>query len=513
MITESVAIDTSERTAPVRANHHGIALYLRNLASFPAMMAVLIVGLALVGAQSRLIDPDTWWHITAGDQILKTHTWPTSDTYSFTASGAAWIAYEWLGEVFMALAARAGGLAGLALFQKALVVALTLLLFYYAWLRSANSKAACVASVILLPVAPVVFTLRPQLMGYVFLVLTLICLEQFQQGHDKSLWFLPLLFVVWANIHGTFVFGLVVIGLYWVTGLVSFQAGRLTATALAPKRRVKLLLTLLACLLAILVTPYGSQIAANPIEMATAQPLNIAHIQEWQPLSLSNPLGTYILFFAVVLFIAQVTLRIQYRLEELAMLVFGLYAACAHLRFAMIFVLFVIPVVARILTQWIPPYDASIDKPLLNIVVIVVVLVAMIKFRPSTHTIEKAVASDYPAYAVEYLRQHPQNTGMFNEYGWGGYLIWQLSPEHKVFIDGRADLYEYSGLFPDYMAIISAQSDALRVLARHNIQSCLVRRNEALDALLTATPEWKQVYSDDVSAIFVRQPSHKQLSD
>jgi hypothetical protein len=228
---------------------------------------------------------------------------------------------------------------------------------------------------------------------------------------------------------------------------------------------------------------------------------------------LSNPLGTYILFFAAVLFIAQVTLRIQYRLEELAMLVFGLYAACAHLRFAMIFVLFVIPLVARILTQWIPPYDASIDKLLLNIVVIVLVLVAMIKFRPSTHTIEKAVASDYPAYAVEYLRQHPQNTGMFNEYGWGGYLIWQLSPEHKVFIDGRADLYEYSGVFPDYMAIISAQSDALRVLARHNIQSCLVRRNEALDALLTTTPEWKQVYSDDVSAIFVRQPSHKQLSD
>jgi hypothetical protein len=261
------------------------------------------------------------------------------------------------------------------------------------------------------------------------------------------------------------------------------------------------------------VTPYGSQIAANPIEMATAQPLNIAHIQEWQPLSLSNPLGTYILFFAVVLFIAQVILRVQYRLEELAMLVFGLYAACAHLRFAMIFVLFVIPLVARILARWIPPYDVNIDKPLLNIVVIVLVLLAMIKFRPSTLTLEKVVASDYPVHAVEYLRRHPQNTGMFNEYGWGGYLIWHLNPEHKVFIDGRADLYEYSGVFPDYMAIISAQSDALRVLARHNIQSCLVRRNEALDALLTATPDWKRVYSDDISAIFLRQRSRRQLSD
>ena len=65
---------------------------------------------------------------------------------------------------------------------------------------------------------------------------------------------------------------------------------------------------------------------------------------------------------------------------------------------------------------------------------------------------QNSVAKDYPVAAVQYLRQHPQPTGMFNDYSYGGYLIWQLGPQQKVFIDGRADMYEYSGVFQDYAA-------------------------------------------------------------
>src|ERR1700720_2359897 len=76
----------------------GVSLWrsLRQAISFPALMAVLLIAVALIGAQDRLIDPDTWWHVTVGEQILRTHTWPTYDTYSFTAHGTNWIAYEWL---------------------------------------------------------------------------------------------------------------------------------------------------------------------------------------------------------------------------------------------------------------------------------------------------------------------------------------------------------------------------------------------------------------------------------
>src|ERR1700687_1568027 len=185
-------IDTS-KGAIVSTAMPGASLWitLRKAISFPALMAVLLVCLALLGAESRLTDPDTWWHVVVGEQVLTTHAWPTADTYSFTAAGTAWMAYEWLGDVLLALAARAGGLWGLLIFQRVIVVIVAGLLYYLAYVRSGNAKAACIASAIVLPVAPVAFTLRPQMIGYVYLIVTMICLERFRNGSSKVLWFLP----------------------------------------------------------------------------------------------------------------------------------------------------------------------------------------------------------------------------------------------------------------------------------------------------------------------------------
>jgi len=476
--------------------------FMRKVISFPALMAVLLTGVALLSAESRLIDPDTWWHVKVGEQILASHVLPTTDMYSFTAAGTAWMAYEWLGEVLLALAARAGGLWGLLIFQRVIVVIVAGLLYYLGYVRSGNAKAGCIAAAIVLPIAPVAFTLRPQMIGYVYLLVTVICLEHFRNGWSKALWILPPLFVLWVNTHGTFVFGLFVIGLYWVAGLFKFKIGGLVAEGMDQRRRVQLLLTFAMCLLALPVTPYGSKLAAYPIEMATAQPLNIANIQEWQPLSLGNPVGVYLLIFAMGLFVAQVTLRLSYRLVDMILLLFVMYAACAHLRFAMLFVIFLTPVVAEIFARWTPPYDRSIDRYVLNFALIVFAVAALVKLQPTRQDLDALVSKDYPVSAVAYLRNHPYPTGMFNEYGWGGYLIWQLGPEHKVFIDGRADVYEYSGVLPDYMVIAGAQADALRTLARRDVSSCLVNRAGALAALLAANG-WQEVYSDELAGIFV----------
>ena len=122
------------------------------------------MGILLAGSFARRVtlcilpDPDTWWHIAVGQHIIDTHRWPTSDPYSFTAPGVHWIAYEWLGEVAMALAARMGGLLGIQSCRSALVAIVTLLLYYYAYVRCGNWKAACVATGLLLPIASVIFS-------------------------------------------------------------------------------------------------------------------------------------------------------------------------------------------------------------------------------------------------------------------------------------------------------------------------------------------------------------------
>src|SRR5581483_8189163 len=195
-------------------------------------------------------------------------TWPTSDPYSFTARGNDWMAYEWLGEVLMALFMRLGGMRGLDLLLINLTGFIVLLIYYYAYLRCSNWKAAFVASVLVLPLAALCFTLRPQLLGFVFLLVTLIALERFRQGRERALWALPVVFLLWVNSHGSFALGLAVMGLYWVSGLFGFQAGELDAVRWTRGQRHRLAVVSLFCVLVLPITPYGTRLAAYPLEMA-----------------------------------------------------------------------------------------------------------------------------------------------------------------------------------------------------------------------------------------------------
>jgi len=106
--------------------------------------------------------------------------------------------------------------------------------------------------------------------------------------------------------------------------------------------------------------------------------------------------------------------------------------------------------------------------------------------------------------AVAYLREHPTPQPMFNSYGYGGYLVWQMAGEYKVFIDGRGDLYERTGAFSDYMGISRLEVTTPTLLRAYNIQSCLINNGEPLATWLAASPEWQKVYSDNLSVLFVR---------
>src|SRR5208282_3771905 len=262
--------------------------FLRRCFSFPVFLGALLAGGACVAAHFRFVDPDSWWHIRVGETILQTHRWPTADPYSFSAPGTHWIAYEWLGEVIIAFAARFG-LSGLATLQFVWATSLTVLVFYYAYLQCENVKAAFLASVFALVMLGAFFTLRPQVQGYIFMLIMLVALERYKRGKSHSLWWLPALFLIWVNTHGTFFLGLGIYGIYWLAGLPKFSKGGLYAEQWAPEQRKHMLVVMLLIVAALPLTPYGSRLAAYPLEMMFFQPLNVASIVEWQPLGFALP--------------------------------------------------------------------------------------------------------------------------------------------------------------------------------------------------------------------------------
>src|SRR6516162_4710238 len=119
---------------------------LKCIFSFPAMLGTMLVGVVLVPGRNFAVDPDLWWHIKNGQNILATHHWPTTDPYSFTVAGTPWLAYEWLGDVLFGAVARFAGLRGLDALLILLSSLILLSLYAYATLRSGNPKAGFVTA-------------------------------------------------------------------------------------------------------------------------------------------------------------------------------------------------------------------------------------------------------------------------------------------------------------------------------------------------------------------------------
>ncbi len=478
---------------------------LRWVFSFPAMLGTFLAGRVFFEGRAFLVDPDSWWHIKVGQNILATHHWPTTDPFSFTVAGTPWMAYEWLGDVLFGAVARYGGLLGLDVLLIVLASIVMLALYAYATIRSGNSKAGFVASGLLCSLAFASFNLRPQMLGYLFLVLTLIAVERFRQGKPRALWFLPPLFLIWINTHGSWVIGLGVLFVFWASGLMEFRFGSIEAQRWRPTERIRLEFVFLLCLAAIPLTPYGTRLAAYPFTVASSLPVNVGNVMEWQSMPFNIPGGK--LFLAVVLafFLAQMVFRPTWRVAELVLLFGGTVMACLHVRFLLLFVPFFAPLFATLLARWLPRYDRAKEHYVLNAVLMALVTTSMVWYFPSSTNIRQIVARNYPVKAVDYLRQHRVPGPMYNTYGYGGYLVWSRWPEQKVFIDGRGDLYEVAGVFSDYLEVADLKPAAFAVLRGYGIRSCLLDRKEALATVLAARPDWQQVYSDDVSVLFVRR--------
>jgi hypothetical protein len=474
--------------------------------SFPAMLAVCLIGRIFYSTRAFAVDPDLWWHIKVGQDILRTHHFPTTDPYSWTVVGQPWIAYEWLGEVALALVEKAGGVLALSTFLFVLSSVVILAIYALATIRAKNSKAAFVSTLALTTIAVASFSERPQMFGYLFLVLTMIVMEKFREGVIWPLWTLPVMFLAWVNIHGSFIIGIGVMVLTLLAGLFTFRKESIEAVAWTPRQRMQLELAILLCLAVLPITPYGTQLAVYPFDMATAQPINVANVMEWQPMPFALAGGKIFLGLIVLFFLLQILFRFTWRLDEMILAIGGAVMACLHVRFILLFVPFYTPLFAVMLARWIPAYKRPIDKYALNAALMATAIIAMVHYRPTQKSLDEAVGKVFPAGALQYLQQHPAQGKMLNTYGAGGYMVKAGIP---TFVDGRGDLFERGGVFGDYMHLMRMTPGGFSVLKSYDISVCLLERDEPLSVALAAMPGWQRVYVDGSYAVFERRETAK----
>jgi hypothetical protein len=492
--------------APVNSDKRSL---WRRVFSFPVLLGVLVAAGGYVASSWGGIpggkiyaNDDSWFHIAVGRFILETHRWPHAEMWSFTAAGVPYIAHQWLGQAAIALPWGLAGLQGLAALLILWVVLFTLLLYGLAYLRSGNAKAAAVITALLLPVVGPSFTLRPQLPGYCFFLLTLIGLEFALKGRTWVLALFPPLFLVWVNTHGSFVLGFVVMGVYALAGMFDFRCPWLQAERWPASLRRKFGLSALGSVLALWITPYGGRIAAYPLDFALHQKLLIAISTEWRSILEVHGVGQLV-FLVVVLALFVVSnyfLRpICYPLRDATLLAGTVVESCLHVRMLAFFAVVFAPVSATILARFMPKFEPKKDKPMLNALFIIGILAACVASFPSRQRLERFLELKYPVGTVAYLRAHPSLRPVFHRAEWGGFLI---HSGVKVFIEGHLDVFLYGGILPDYFAIIEPTPDAESLLRRYSIRACLLEKETPLAEFLERRPDWRLVSSDRVGVLF-----------
>jgi hypothetical protein len=476
-------------------------------------LAALIALLAGIGIYSLRVkycatDFDTWWHLKVGEWIVQNSTLPHTGILSRTTAERPWVAYSWGYEVLLSRAYAWFGLLGIGIFGTALTVAVTFSVYWMLRRVSQRFWPACVLAGItcaafLFDGAP-----RPAFCTYVLYCVTLTLLfEAHRTGHIQSLYWLPLVFVLWVNLHIQFIYGLFVVGLFVgihlaqrVLSKVGFQPDYLAPPAL-PTRPLIVIFAL--CVLATFAGPnfYHPYLV---VMAYTKAKFAYKVIVELQPLSFRLVSNFIELLLAAAGFYA-VGWQKKINPFKLTLLVVASVVSFRTMRDAWFICLAAAACIADFPAPETAPRRADSWRELAIVAGAVVFLLFVsapfVDF--STRGLDRAISANYPVNAVNFLRRNSFSGPLYNNLNWGGFLMWYL-PELPVAIDGRNDLYgdaldelfyDSQSAFPTYKT--DPYLDEARLV--------LLDSRLPLAKILTIDPRFRLVYHDDIATVYQRQ--------
>lgn len=504
--TEIALAGTPARAQPAKrevTNNSRLGRMLRTVFSFHVVRVVLLVMMAVLTFRGRFSATDTWWDLKTGELIWNTHSAPAIDEFSYTTNRHAVVPHEWLAQLSIYAAYHFGGYVGMALWFFVFVSLLSITGYALCWLYSGSGRLAFFCGLGIWFFATIGYSIRAQLIGYVLLLFELLIVWFGRTRNPKWFFLLPPVFALWVNCHGSFLLGLVVLGAILACSFVEFRSGLLVAQRWTTKQRKVLAAAFALSVAALFINPAGVAQLTYPIDTMFNQPIQKQFISEWPPAPFSDPRAWGLLAIAGLVLLVPLFKRLEVTLLELVLVALGFGLAAQHQRMVIVFGILTMPIACRLLTAAWNQGETNRDRVLLNAVVIVIAIFAMVRLSPSSGKLTDEVNNGNPVKALAFVRHAGLSGRMLNDYNYGGYLIW-AAPERKVFADGRGDVYEWTGVLNDYMKWATLKDDPKFLLNKYSIDYCLLAREAPITRVMKLLPEWKSVYSDDMSVVFVR---------
>jgi hypothetical protein len=446
-----------------------------------ALLFLAVAAVAcLMPAQS-----DTWWHLRAGEEIWRLRSVPLRDTFSHTVYGGYWPDHEWLSQVVFYGLYRVGGLRLLTAALAGVMTATWVLVWRL--IPGSHWQRLLLVCLALIP-SSIAWSLRPQVFTLFLLALTALLLTK------RRLWWLPLVFLVWANLHGAVLLGIVV--------LVAATVG----TALTNRRQAYALLGVtLSCILATTMTPLGLSFWSEmPASLTRIEQIRIS---EWHAPQVADPVLMSFWLLSLVL-VVLVALQKPWRapgcfqnvmvVGALALVPFALNAA----RNVPPLMLLAVPAIGTLLHASFRVEQSNAnrrERPALNAAVLIVAIVVALSSVGYAWTLEidRLGWHPLPKPAIAAVASCPAS--LYNRYDEGGYLVW-FAPGQRVFLDGRQDPYPPDLILEQVRLEASGEYEA--TFLRYNIRCAFIPADSLVARQLTSAG-WHTTYRDATWAVFV----------
>lgn len=462
--------------------------------TLPLWVGVVVLGIMLAIGQRLLLDPDTYWQIAIGQWMVDHRAVPWTDTYSFTMRGQPWMSTQWLAQVMYSRVYAWFGWAG-PVALASLAIALTYALLTRYLVRYLGDRPVMIVLPVSFLMALPHLYARPHVLALPVMVAWVAVLLSAAERRTAPPFAAVALMTLWANLHGGFVLGLMLVG------PIALDAVLNAATPVQLRLLLRWFVFGLVALAASCITPYGwhSLLAARAI-LNLGEALKL--IREWAPADFSflGPIEAGVLLIIALAFFKGMKLPLMRNLLFVGLL----YMALAHIRNADVFALLGPMVVAAPLAAQFggrgdagltfpQPHRLAVSVTAALMLGMVVGAVALGRYSPP--------ANVTPAAAVAILKQHNAQH-VFNDYGLGGYMISQgMAP----YIDGRTELYGEKFVVEHNAARrLLRPAEFFELLERHRIDATLLDRAAPAAQILDQVDGWRKIFIDDQVVVHVR---------
>jgi hypothetical protein len=484
------------------------------------LFLALFVHLSFSVGKSLLNDCDTGYHIRAGEFILNTHTIPRQDIFSFISPPLPWTAHEWLAEVIMALVYRASGLTGVVIFFSFIIALMNY--YYFRILRTDKGNILLAAFFVLLATATsqIHWLARPHIFSLVLMITWYYILDAYYYRDKNLLYLLPPLMLLWVNLHGGFVTGFVLLGIYFLGCIVKLSVNTERNVYATKTRNIGL--TILCCLLTALVNPFGYHILLFPFNLVSNEYI-MDHVMEFLSPNFHEPLP-FKYFLLLMIGILAVS-KVRSNFVEAALILFFTNMALYSARYIPLYAIIATPILMRHAnsliddsSNWLVFFlkrrgDAfeAIDSAAKGFLWPTMGVLAVV-FCTADGRINYAFNPKVkPVAAVEFLKREPITGNMFDNDEFGDYIIYAAWPQYKVFFDGRSDMYGTERL-KEYNKIAGFDTGWEDVLEKYNISWIIFDAQSGLSRFLLRNDHWRLIYADKVAHIFVKNiPAYQYL--